>query len=78
MHFVTKFTFLVNAWYLFASLYWSICSLNLWNRTTIIRVVRFQKFKLLIDQYKEENKYQALTKKVNFVTKCFSDSLGHI
>jgi len=42
-HFVTKFTFLVNAWYLFASLYWLICSLNFWNRTTLIRVVRFQK-----------------------------------
>jgi len=41
-------------------------------------VVRFQKFKLQIDQYKEANKYQALTKKVNFVTKCFSDSLCHI
>jgi len=42
-------------------------------------VVRFQKFKLQINQYKEANKYQALTKNVmNFVTKCFSDCLGHI
>jgi len=41
-------------------------------------VVRFQKFKLQINQYKEANKYQALTKNVNFVTKCFSDYLGHI
>jgi len=41
-------------------------------------VVRFQKFKLQIDKSKEANKYQALTKNVNFVTKCFSDSLGHI
>jgi len=31
-----------------------------------------------INQYKEANKYQALTKNVNFVTKCFSDCLGHI
>jgi len=41
-------------------------------------VVRFQKFKLQINQYKEANKYQALTKNVNFVTKCFFDCLGHI
>jgi len=39
---------------------------------------RFQKIKLQINQYKEANKYHALTKNVNFVTKCFSDSLGHI
>jgi len=41
-------------------------------------VVRFQKFKQQINQYKEANKYQALPKNVNVVTKCFSDSLGHI
>jgi len=76
-HVVTKFTFLVNAWYLFASLYWLICSLNCWNQTIIIIMVRFQKFKLQINQYKEANKYQALTQNVNFVTTCFSDCLGH-
>jgi len=31
-----------------------------------------------INQYKEANKYQALTKNVNFVKKCFSDCLGYI
>jgi len=43
-----------------------------------LKVFWFQKFKLQIDQYKEAIKYQALTKNVNFVTKRFSDSLGHI